>query len=60
MHIKTIEQVLTDQSRVYDVALVSEGKAIRVPCYTKEDADLLVEKLSELFSKHTLEPVTIR
>jgi hypothetical protein len=60
MHIKTIEQTLTDGSKVYDVSLSVDGKSIRVPCYSQDAAVTLVGALEALFEKYSLEPVTIR
>lgn len=58
MHIKTIEQKLTDGSRVYDVVLIVDNKAVRLPAYSEQTARQFAAELHRLVDKYTLEPVS--
>lgn len=55
--LKTIERKLTDNSAVFDVAMVCDGTAILFACISEEDATAFQASLAALIAFHTLDNV---
>jgi hypothetical protein len=57
MRIKINEHRLTDNSKVFDVVLITNGAVLQLAAYSSEDAWRLAEKLTAAIKEHSCEDV---